>query len=130
MDQILKIFYLFSSHIQRLSNLDSSWVTNQVNGLAAHNNPQWLQLYLAACKLLDIAMAMPADSLPQFQMYRWAFVGGNKDANNGLSNGVNKSALHPNSNQTYPPFEPHVVRINNLMNSKVMAVLLKFLFKF
>ncbi|CAG2102647.1 unnamed protein product [Medioppia subpectinata] len=113
----------FSSHIQRLSNLDSSWVTSQSNGLAAHNNPQWLQLYLAACKLLDIAIAMPADSLPQFQMYRWAFVGGNKDPTS-LSNGVNKSSLHPNPNisPTYPPFEPHVVRINNLMNAKNQEV--------
>ncbi|CAG2172032.1 unnamed protein product, partial [Oppiella nova] len=113
----------YSSHIQRLSNLDSSWVTSQSNGLAAHNNPQWLQLYLAACKLLDIAIAMPADSLPQFQMYRWAFVGGIKDPNS-MSNGVNRSSLHPNpnNNPTYPPFEPHVVRINNLMNSKNQEV--------
>lgn len=35
----------------------------------------WLQLYLFACKLLDLAIALPSDELPQFQMYRWAFVG-------------------------------------------------------
>jgi len=35
----------------------------------------WLQLYLYACKLLDLVIALPADQLPQFQMYRWAFVG-------------------------------------------------------
>ncbi|XP_054164258.1 protein dopey-1-like isoform X2 [Oppia nitens] len=107
----------FNAHIQRLSNLDSSWVTSQSNGLAAHNNPQWLQLYLAACKLLDIAIALPADSLPQFQMYRWAFVCGNKEPNT-MSNGVNRSSLHPNGNPITTPFEPHIVRINNLMHTK------------
>ncbi len=102
-----------------MANLDSSWVVSNSNGLAAHNNPQYMQLYLAACKLLDLAIAMPADALPQFQMYRWAFVGGNREATN-LSNGINKSALHPNSTITASnPFEPHVLRIDNLMNSKV-----------
>lgn len=100
--------------------MDSSWVTSQSNGLAAHNNPSWMQLYLEACKLLDLAIALPADSLPQFQMYRWAFVGG--DSTNSI-NGMNKSALHPtslNSSPSQSPFEPHVVRIDNLMNAKVM----------
>jgi hypothetical protein len=31
-------------------------------------------VYLGVCKLLDQAAALPADLLPQFQMYRWAFV--------------------------------------------------------
>lgn len=84
-----------------------------------------MQLFLGACKLLDLAIAMPADSLPQFQMYRWSFVGGNVSSTT-LSNGVNKSALHPNPNNplpTHPPFEPHVVRINNLMSAKVCTVI-------
>ncbi|XP_071800517.1 protein DOP1A-like isoform X4 [Asterias amurensis] len=35
----------------------------------------WLGLYLAACKLLDLAMCLPSEELPQFQVYKWAFVG-------------------------------------------------------
>ena len=31
-------------------------------------------MYLGVCKLLDQATALPAELLPQFQMYRWAFV--------------------------------------------------------
>ena len=57
-------------------NSDSSW--SQSNGglsVPSIKDSAWLQLYLYACKLLDLAIAMPADELPQFQMYRWAFVG-------------------------------------------------------
>merc|ERR1712223_1300588 len=65
-----------STHLKRLSTLDSSWVVSAgLNGLAAHNSPSWLSLYLSVCKLLDLALALPAQQLPQFQMYRWAFVG-------------------------------------------------------
>lgn len=52
----------------------SSWVPSQANGVSGTNS--WLQLYLYACKLLDLAMALPAENLPQFQMYKWAFIGG------------------------------------------------------
>lgn len=45
------------------------------------------QLFLYTCKLLDMVLALPADSLPQFQMYRWSFIGAGDD------------------------FEPHLVRI-------------------
>ncbi|EDV20548.1 uncharacterized protein TRIADDRAFT_31695 [Trichoplax adhaerens] len=38
------------------------------------NDSAWLPLYLSACKLLDLALALPSDKLPQFQTYRWAFV--------------------------------------------------------
>lgn len=53
----------------------STWsLPNQANGVAGTNSV--LQLYLYACKLLDLAMALPAENLPQFQMYKWAFIGG------------------------------------------------------
>lgn len=45
------------------------------------------QLFLYTCKLLDMVLALPADSLPQFQMYRWSFIGARDD------------------------YEPHLVRI-------------------
>ena len=42
---------------------------------ARASDPAWLSLFLAACKLLDLVTALPADVVPQFQLYRWAFIG-------------------------------------------------------
>lgn len=40
------------------------------NGFStSYNSQRWLNLYLSACKLLDLALALPSESLPQFQMY-------------------------------------------------------------
>lgn len=64
----------------------------------------WLQLQLAAANLLFLAVQLPADRLPQFQMYRWAFVGGDVTSSN-------------NSNAS-PDFVPHVTRIAQLMGKK------------
>jgi hypothetical protein len=58
--------FVFRMQLQRIAALDASWAYN--NGLNAHNNPAWLKLYLSACKLLDLALVMPADALPQFQL--------------------------------------------------------------
>uniref|UniRef100_A0A8D0CJW7 DOP1 leucine zipper like protein B n=1 Tax=Scleropages formosus TaxID=113540 RepID=A0A8D0CJW7_SCLFO len=33
-----------------------------------------LDMYLSACKFLDMALSFPPDRMPLFQMYRWAFV--------------------------------------------------------
>lgn len=60
--------YCFSAHIKFLSTLDPSWTQNSNNGLHALGNPHWLRLQLAAAKLLDLALLLPATSLPQFQM--------------------------------------------------------------
>ncbi len=77
------IVILFSTHLKRLSTLDSSWVVSAgLNGLAVHNSPSWLSLYLSVCKLLDLSLAMPAQQLPQFQMYQWAFVSEGSENNN------------------------------------------------
>jgi len=82
----------WSTHLKRMSTLDSSWVVSAgSNGLAAHNSPAWLSLYLSVCKLLDLALALPAHALPQFQMYRWAFV-----REGGGSSGGGSSGLSPN----------------------------------
>merc|ERR1711997_18681 len=73
----------WSTHLKRLSTLDSSWVVSAgLNGLAAHNSPSWLSLYLSVCKLLDLALALPVQQLPQFQMYQWAFVSEGSENNN------------------------------------------------
>ncbi|KAG7202175.1 hypothetical protein KM043_015855 [Ampulex compressa] len=105
----------FSSHIKLLSALDSSWAINASNGLQAHGHPHWLQLQLAAAKLLDLALLLPAHRLPQFQMYRWAFVG---DAAAGCMENNNLSS----------DFVPHITRIAKLMDSKVNSIRNKILF--
>lgn len=39
------------------------------NGFStSYNSQRWLNLYLSACKLLDLALTLPPESLPQFQM--------------------------------------------------------------
>ncbi|XP_042221570.1 protein dopey-1 homolog isoform X2 [Homarus americanus] len=103
----------FSSHLKRLSTLDSSWVFSSQNGLNAHNHPAWLTLYLSACKLLDLMLALPAQHLPQFQMYRWAFVGpipvaSVEEKTEGAGSILLKSC----------DFVPHIARIAKLMANK------------
>ncbi|XP_063217046.1 protein dopey-1 homolog isoform X2 [Bacillus rossius redtenbacheri] len=103
----------FSSHIRVLSALDASWVVNSSNGLHAHGHPHWLQLQLASAKLLDLACLLPAHRLPQFQMYRWAFVGVAKPSN--VNNNIpDEGVTHTGA----PDFVPHVVRIKRLMDNK------------
>ncbi|XP_050312498.1 protein dopey-1 homolog [Anthonomus grandis grandis] len=99
----------FSSYIKLMSTLDSSWSTNSSNGLHALGHPHWLRLQLSTAKLLDLALLLPATTLPQFQMYRWAFVGDD---------------LHPKSvpadlqGTSKISFTPHVVRIAEIMDRK------------
>ena len=68
-----------SAPLSRVSQLETSWAAAATAsaGLGLHstaNNPAWLAVYLGVAKLLDQAVVLPADQLPQFQMYRWAFV--------------------------------------------------------
>ncbi|XP_064461644.1 protein dopey-1-like isoform X2 [Ornithodoros turicata] len=93
-----------SSHMHQTA--DSPWVSN---GLQSHNHPAWLQLYLYACKLLDLAVALPADVLPQFQMYRWAFIGDSAP----LSSDENQLSKHEGHT-----FTPHIMRLAKIINKK------------
>ncbi|KAK4314041.1 hypothetical protein Pmani_014660 [Petrolisthes manimaculis] len=105
----------FSSHLKRLSTLDSSWVLSGQNGLNAHNHPAWLTLYLAACKLLDLMLTLSAHHLPQFQMYRWAFVGPIPDSSSDgerVTEGAGGILLKSCD------FVPHIARIAKLMAEK------------
>ncbi|XP_031358362.1 protein dopey-1 homolog isoform X3 [Photinus pyralis] len=97
-----------SSHIKLLTALDASWTTNSNNGLHALGHPHWLRLQLSTAKLLDLALLLPATSLPQFQMYRWAFVGDRLPHTTSLAA------------QEMPIFTPHVTRIANLMDQKFL----------
>nr|XP_054753790.1 protein dopey-1-like [Lytechinus pictus] len=60
----------------------------------------FLNLYLAASKFLDLALCLPSESLPQFQVYKWAFVG---ESNEGDS-------------QTR--FVPHIARVTKLLRAR------------
>ena len=117
-----------------MSTLDSAWVmTAGYDGLAAHNSPAWMALYLAVCKLLDLALVLPAHVLPQFQMYRWAFVseGGSEAVattiaaaaaasvhNGDLSADIASVQQHMHLPQQ--DFVPYVVRVAKLLLHKVM----------
>jgi len=103
----------FSEHVARLSQLDSSWVAAATTGpgLGLHttaNSPAWLGVYLGVCKLLDQAAALPADLLPQFQMYRWAFVREGEEISHQNKDGP-----------VQHDFIPHVVRISKLMETRL-----------
>lgn len=38
------------------------------------NKEKWLQLFLEACKLLDLSFSLESDQVPHIQSYRWAFI--------------------------------------------------------
>jgi len=92
---------------------------NTNNGLQGHAHPAWLHLYLATCKLLHLALSLPATRLPQFQMYRWAFVG--DDVFSGdISNGGGGDTGHQSLKAT-PNFIPYLTRIYRLLRNKADA---------
>eukprot|EP00090_Calanus_glacialis_P040879 TRINITY_DN7157_c0_g1_i15.p1 TRINITY_DN7157_c0_g1~~TRINITY_DN7157_c0_g1_i15.p1 ORF type:complete len:885 (-),score=268.55 TRINITY_DN7157_c0_g1_i15:207-2777(-) len=106
-----------SAHVARLSQLDSTWVAAAAAGpgLGLHttaNSPAWLGVYLGVCKLLDQAAALPADLLPQFQMYRWAFVREGEESNNNNNHAGSEGHVHQD-------FVPHVARISKLMEARL-----------
>ncbi|XP_042561092.1 LOW QUALITY PROTEIN: protein dopey-1 [Clupea harengus] len=80
------------------------------NGFStSYNSQRWLNLYLSACKLLDLALALPSESLPQFQMYRWAFVPEASD-DSGLE--VRRQGTHQRE------FKPYVLRLAKLLRKR------------
>ncbi|XP_032413466.1 protein dopey-1 isoform X4 [Xiphophorus hellerii] len=80
------------------------------NGFStSYNSQRWLNLYLSACKFLDLALALPPESLPQFQMYRWAFIPEASD-DSGLE--VRRQGTHQRE------FKPYVVRLVKLLRKR------------
>ena len=124
---------LSSAHLSRLSQLETSWVAAATAsaGLGLQstaNNPAWLAVYLGVAKLLDQAVVLPADQLPQFQMYRWAFVRegdvrGSDHEQQSLrllqESEADLSQLTNNNGPLHQDFVPHVARISRLMKTKV-----------
>ncbi|XP_072264674.1 protein DOP1A isoform X2 [Pyxicephalus adspersus] len=80
------------------------------NGFStSYNSQRWLNLFLSACKFLDLALALPSDNLPQFQMYRWAFIPEASD-DSGLE--VRRQGTHQRE------FKPYVVRLAKLLRKR------------
>jgi hypothetical protein len=67
LEHCIHFFFFGRTKVAQIANLDPNWAL-QGNGLH-HQQPGWLRLYIAACKLLDLALVLPADMLPQFQLY-------------------------------------------------------------
>ncbi|XP_010705980.1 protein dopey-1 isoform X1 [Meleagris gallopavo] len=84
------------------------------NGFStSYNSQRWLNLYLSACKFLDLALALPSENLPQFQMYRWAFIPEASD-DSGLE--VRRQGTHQRE------FKPYVVRLAKLLRKKAKVL--------
>ncbi|KAM9724218.1 protein DOP1A isoform 3-T3 [Menidia menidia] len=80
------------------------------NGFStSYNSQRWLNLYLSACKFLDLALALPPESLPQFQMYRWAFI---PEASDDPGLEVRRQGTHQRE------FKPYVVRLVKLLRKR------------
>ncbi|KAK2715897.1 protein dopey-1-like isoform X2 [Artemia franciscana] len=94
----------FSAYLSRLAALESTWIVGNTN-LQMRNHPGWLQVYLQATKLLDLALCLPSEQLPQFQLYRWAFVG--------------TGDCIPQNGPIDSEYVPHARRIAKSMRSKV-----------
>ncbi|XP_059082535.1 protein dopey-1-like isoform X2 [Tigriopus californicus] len=113
----------WSTHLKRMSTLDSSWVMSAgASGLAAHNSPGWMALFLGVCKLLDLALALPAQTLPQFQMYKWAFVSESSESSPNLEDTKREENDKPNGHHPAFPhqdFVPYVVRVARLLLHKI-----------
>ncbi|XP_060598596.1 protein dopey-1-like isoform X2 [Ruditapes philippinarum] len=115
----------FVTQVQRIAALDSSWA-HLGNGLNAHNNPSWMQLYLSACKLLDLCLSLPADTVPQFQLYRWAFIGGaaagegeeDIEEEDKTKQKETRGKQNPRGRQQ---FKPHIIRLAKLLNTKLQG---------
>lgn len=53
----------------------------------------WDDMYLSACKLLDLILCLPSQCVPQFQLYKWSFIG--DVAASTPHNGLTKNNFHP-----------------------------------
>lgn len=102
-------------------NSDSSWSSQSNGGLSAPSarDSAWLQLYLYACKLLDLAIALPADELPQFQMYRWAFVGDPSDASSPTAHTPTASTPDLSQRASHAPSAADRLSIHSLNNNNM-----------
>lgn len=69
-----------------------------------------LDMYLSACKFLDTAVSFPPEQMPQFQMYRWAFI---PEVDVDRYDGPENTLLEEEQE-----CKPHVVRILDGINRR------------
>ncbi|XP_044072801.1 protein dopey-2 isoform X2 [Siniperca chuatsi] len=75
--ELIRIFVRLEKALQ--ADKDVSKLAKVVRGALDRNGPgnfsqAELDMYLSACKFLDTSLAFPPETIPLFQMYRWAFV--------------------------------------------------------
>ncbi|CAA22324.2 Protein pad-1 [Caenorhabditis elegans] len=86
--------------VHALSQLEQQLQSGeQDSGATAASSDQWMQLYVAACKLLETLCTLPAGYLSHFQMFHWAFV----------------SSVSADKTEIFKPFAE---RINDLLAKK------------
>lgn len=83
--------------VHALSQLEQQLQSGEQEGAASSD--QWMQLYVAACKLLETLCTLPAGYLSHFQMFHWAFV----------------SSVSADKTEIFKPFAE---RINDLLAKK------------
>lgn len=73
MGECFKYLWISSLNPSRISGPSVAGLETTYSGgngfSTSYNSQRWLNLYLSACKLLDLALALPSESLPQFQMW-------------------------------------------------------------
>uniref|UniRef100_A0A1I7U1G7 Dopey_N domain-containing protein n=1 Tax=Caenorhabditis tropicalis TaxID=1561998 RepID=A0A1I7U1G7_9PELO len=83
--------------VHALSQLEAQLQSGEQEG--AGPSDQWMQLYVAACKLLETLCTLPSGYLSHFQMFHWAFV----------------SSVSADKTEIFKPFAE---RINDLLAKK------------
>ncbi|EFO90921.1 hypothetical protein CRE_23831, partial [Caenorhabditis remanei] len=84
--------------VHALSQLESQLQSGEQEATGSSSD-QWMQLYVAACKLLETLCTLPAGYLSHFQMFHWAFV----------------SSVSADKTEIFKPFAE---RINDLLAKK------------
>ncbi|CAP27897.1 Protein CBR-PAD-1 [Caenorhabditis briggsae] len=84
--------------VHALSQLEQQ-LQNNGEQEGSSTSDQWMQLYVAACKLLETLCTLPAGYLSHFQMFHWAFV----------------SSVSADKTEIFKPFAE---RINDLLAKK------------
>lgn len=86
--------------VHALSQLESQLQSGEQDGsTGSASSDQWMQLYVASCKLLETLCTLPAGYLSHFQMFHWAFV----------------SSVSADKTEIFKPFAE---RINDLLAKK------------
>ncbi|XP_018014100.1 protein dopey-1 isoform X2 [Hyalella azteca] len=118
--EMVQVFQVMEQQLQLNNHTNSAQQGKRLPAMDGRCNnlhqPAWLSLYLAACKLLDLLLALPVSLLPQFQMYRWAFVGTSEGSAGSCGDVAVTAAPAPlDGPNAGADFVPHVRRIARLM---------------